>query len=125
MNMKKTFLMIVFAAIFATSAFAANTYVVESVTGKVTSEAAPGSWKNVTVGQELSDSVVVNTGLNSTLVVDSNGTKITIKAMQKGALDGLLAAAGGVKRSCCCKRQYSRCFKRFTERCSYSFFTCF
>lgn len=97
MNMKKTFLMIVFAAIFATSAFAANTYVVESVTGKVTYEAAPGSWKNVTVGQELSDSVVVNTGLNSTLVVDSNGTKITIKAMQKGALDGLLAAAGGVK----------------------------
>lgn len=97
MNLKKSFLLIVFAALFSTSLFAANAYVVESVTGKVTFEAAPGSWKNVEIGQELTDSTVVNTGLNSSLVVSLNGTKVTIKAMQKGALDGLASAAGTTK----------------------------
>lgn len=93
---KKLFVLIVLAGLLSTSVFAAN-YVVESVTGKVTYEATPGTWKAVAVGQELTDATVINTGLNSSLVVTVDGTKVTIKAMQKGALDGLASAAGGVK----------------------------
>lgn len=96
--MKKSLLFVVLAVLLSASVFAASdAYVVEEVTGKVTYEAAPGTWKNVTVGQELTVSTVVNTALNSSLVVNLNGTKITIKAMQKGAIDGLASAAGGSK----------------------------
>lgn len=96
MNKKKGLILAVLAVLMTGSLFAAN-YVVESVTGKVTYEATPGSWKDVTVGQELSDSTVINTGLNSTLVISVSGTKVTIKAMQKGTLDSLASAAGGAK----------------------------
>lgn len=95
--MKKGLLFVVFAVFMTLSVFAANNYKVETVTGKVTYEATPGNWKDVTVGQELTDSTVINTGLNSSLVISLNGTQITIKAMQKGALDGLASAAGGKK----------------------------
>ena len=76
----------------AAAAFAAGPYKVESVTGKVTYESAPGKWATVEVGQELSASTVVQTSVNSTLVVSNNGTKATVKAMQKGTVESLSSA---------------------------------
>lgn len=73
----------------AVTAFAAGPYKVESVTGKVTYESAPGKWATVEVGQELSASTVIQTSVNSTLVVSNNGAKTTVKAMQKGTVEAL------------------------------------
>ena len=90
-----------FTMFVASSLFAAG-YKVESFTGKVTYESAPGKWTAVTEGQELSASTVIQTGVNSTLVLSMDDAKINIKAMQKGTIESLssVAAAGnsGIKK---------------------------
>ena len=99
---KKSIVLVVLAFFMSVSMFAAGSYKVVSVTGKVTFEAAPETWKNVSVGQELSASTVLNTSLNSSVVVAlDNGKEITIKAMQKGSIDSLvgLASNKGLKSS--------------------------
>ena len=100
--MKKTVLLVVLAFLMSVSVFAAGSFKVLSVTGKVTYEAAPGTWKSVSVGQELSASTVLNTSLNSSVVIaKEDGSEITIKAMQKGTVDSLLGLASnkGIKKS--------------------------
>ena len=100
--MKKLFTL--FLALFVgTMLFAATgSYVVESVTGNVTYESAPGKFEKVKVGQELSASTVLNTGLNSSVVINLDGKSITIKAKQKGTVESLYIAAapakGGLKK---------------------------
>ncbi len=105
---KKSILLVCLAFLMSVTAFAASSFKVVSVTGKVTYEAAPETWKNVSVGQELSASTVLNTSLNSSVVLaQEDGTEITIKAMQKGSVDSLLGSAsakgikktGGIKKS--------------------------
>ena len=90
-----------FAMFVASSLFAAG-YKVESFTGKVTYESAPGKWVAVEAGQELPASTVIQTGVNSTLVLSLDGAKINIKAMQKGTIESLTAVAStgnsGIKK---------------------------
>ena len=93
-------IMVLFAG---TMLFAATgSYVVESIVGNVTYEKAPGQFEKVTVGQELSASTVLNTGLNSSVVINYDGKSITIKAKQKGNVESLCINAnpskGGLKR---------------------------
>ena len=101
MKLVKT-LIVGIVAMFATaSLFAAGSYKVEKVTGKVTYE-ANGEWKAVTVGQEISADTNINTALNSSLVVSDGSSSATIKAMQKGTVDKLASAAsskGGLKKA--------------------------
>ena len=89
-------------AMFAVSSLFAAGYKVESFTGKVTYESAPGKWTAVEEGQELAASTVVQTGVNSSLVLSSDGSKVNIKAMQKGTIESLAAVAGsgnsGIKK---------------------------
>lgn len=81
--------------------FAADIYTVKEVNGKVTYEASAGKFKDVAVGQELSLSSVINTGVNSTLVLEADGKEYTIKPMSKGTIDSLVASkvAGGFKKN--------------------------
>ena len=89
-------------AMFAVSSLFAAGYKVESFTGKVTYESAPGKWTAVEAGQELAASTVIQTGVNSSLALSSEGSKINIKAMQKGTIESLtsVAASGsaGIKK---------------------------
>ncbi len=100
--MKKLFTL--FLALFvATMLYAATgSYVVESFTGTVTYESAPGKFEKVKVGQELPASTVLKTGLNSSVVINFEGKSITIKAKQEGAVEKLYALAapakGGLKK---------------------------
>ena len=82
-------------AMFAASALFAAGYKVESFTGKVTYESAPGKWTAVEAGQELSASTVVQTSVNSSLVLSLDGAKVNIKAMQKGTIESLASASAG------------------------------
>ncbi|MCR4954150.1 MAG: hypothetical protein K6A43_08765 [Treponema sp.] len=98
---KKSISLVAIAFLMSVSMFAAG-YKVVSVTGKVTFESAPETWKNVSVGQELSASTVLNTSLNSSVVIaQEDGKEITIKAMQKGTVDSLVGVASnkGLKRT--------------------------
>ena len=87
--------------IFSTAFVFATSFKVESVDGKVTYQSAPNEWKTLENGQELSSSSVIQTSINSTLVVSENGSKYTIKAMQKGTIDSLIDdnSAKGIKKS--------------------------
>lgn len=95
MKAKKVILAVVFAVV-AAYAFAAD-YTVASVTGKVQYESAPGTWKDIAKGDVLSASTVINTGLNSKLVLKIDSDTITIKPMQKGTIEKLLSTSGVVK----------------------------
>jgi hypothetical protein len=99
----KKFLTFMVALFVGTMLFAAtDSYVVDSVVGTVTYEKAPGKYEKVTVGQELSASTVLKTGLNSSVVLKLNDKSITIKAKQNGSVESLFAAAtpakGGLKK---------------------------
>ena len=89
-------------AMFAVSSLFAAGYKVESFAGKVQVEIAPGKWVAVEEGQELAASAVIQTGVNSSLVLTLDGAKINIKAMQKGTIESLTAVAatgnGGIKK---------------------------
>jgi len=82
-------------AVFADAV--ATEYIVQSVTGKVEFEAAPGKWEVVTGNMKLQPTVVVNTGLNSTLVVKLGDRVVTIKALQKGAVSKLASEVASSK----------------------------
>ena len=89
-------------AMFAAASLFAASYKVESFTGKVTYESAPGKWVAVEEGQELAASTVIQTGVNSTLVLSAEGSKVNIKAMQKGTIESLSSVAStgnsGIKK---------------------------
>ena len=96
--MKK--LLVLLSVLFAgTMLFAASNdvYVVEDIVGNATVEVAPGQFDKLVIGQELKASSVINTGLNSSVVLVSNGKKITIKAKQKGTVESLFLAAASTK----------------------------
>ena len=99
----KRLITLLLALFVGTMLFAAtDTYVVESVVGTVTYEKAPGKYEKVTVGQELSASTVLKTGLNSSVVLKLNDKSITVKAKQTGSVEQLYVASapskGGLKR---------------------------
>lgn len=101
--MRKIKLMVCVAlAMFAASSLFAASYKVESFTGKVSYESAPGKWVAIEEGQELPATTVIQTSVNSSLVLTSDGAKINIKAMQKGTIESLasVASAGnsGIKK---------------------------
>lgn len=98
--MKKVFLTLALLGLFVSSVAvfaeaAPGAFAVQSVTGKVEYESAPGTFSPVTVGLSLAPSTVVSTGANSILVVKSGERVVTIKALQKGAIDKLASAGSG------------------------------
>ena len=82
----------------------AETYEVKSVSGKVTYESAPGKWTSVKKGQKISESTVLNTSVNSKVVlVLEDKSEVTIKPMQKDTAAVLVKAhtsvAKGLRKS--------------------------
>jgi hypothetical protein len=94
---RQIFVALFLAALCAGMAFA--DYTVEAVSGKVERELSPGKWEAIKAGDVLSPATVVNTGINSRLVINDGGKSVTIRAMQKGALESLVpgGAAGEVR----------------------------
>jgi hypothetical protein len=97
--MKKLCVLMILGVVFAGLVFAADPYVVQSVSGKVEREVSPGKWEAVGAGASLTAATVINTGLNSSMVLKNGDKTITIRAMQKGTVENLAAAGstGGVR----------------------------
>jgi hypothetical protein len=98
---RKIVMILALGMVCAGLAFAADPYVVQSVTGKVEREVSPGQWEAVNEGASLTAAAVINTGLNSILVLKNGDKTVTIKAMQKGTVENLAAAgsSGAVRIS--------------------------
>ena len=100
--MKKLFVLLSVLFVGTMMFAASGSYTVDSFEGNVSYESAPGKFTKVKVGQELSASTVINTGLNSSVVLKFEGKSITIKAKQKGTVESLYGAAtpakGGLKK---------------------------
>ena len=95
--MKKFFLLFTMALL--SFAFCEE-YVVKSVKGKVQYEAAPGKMEDVKVGQKLSSSTNINTGVNSTLILILDDKELTVKPMQKGTIEKVAGNnVAGLKKS--------------------------
>jgi hypothetical protein len=96
---KKVLFFVLVLGVTAAGILFADGYVVQGVTGKVERESSPGKWEAVTEGASLTAATVVNTGLNSTLVLRDGTRTITIRAMQKGAIEKLIGAgsSGGIR----------------------------
>lgn len=95
--MKKFFLL--FTMVLFSFAFCEE-YVVKSVKGKVQYEAAPGKMEDVKVGQKLSSSTNINTGVNSTLILILDDKELTVKPMQKGTVEKVAGNnIAGLKKS--------------------------
>lgn len=99
--MKKIIAILVSALLTTVAAFAADSYTVKTVKGKVTYEVSAGKFKEVTVGQVLSISTIINTGVNSTLELTADDQTFTIKPMQKGTVESLITSntAVGFKKN--------------------------
>ncbi len=93
--MKK--LLVLFSVVLMLGGFVcAETYEVKSVTGRVTYESAPGKWAELKKNQKISDSTVLNTSLNSRVVlVAEDKSEVTIKPMQKGEAAALVKSNKG------------------------------
>lgn len=92
--MKKSIFIVLFlSALVCSLAVIAETpaqdIVVQTVTGKVEFEVSAAKWQAVTAGMKLAPSTVINTGLNSSLVLKVGDRVVTIKAMQKGTVEKL------------------------------------
>lgn len=97
MNKKVLTLLILVTLLCSMTLFAqtAIQYTVKEVSGKVEVETAAGKWEAVTVGMTLSPSAVINTGLNSKLVLQNGDTVLSIKPMKKGTVEKLIAELSG------------------------------
>ncbi len=97
MNKKVLTLLILGTLLCSVTLFAqtAAQYTVKEVSGKVEVEVSAGKWEAVTVGMTLLPSAVINTGLNSKLVLTSGDVVISIKPMKKGTVEKLAAEVTG------------------------------
>jgi hypothetical protein len=93
--MKKICALLLFGLVFSVMVFAVDTYIVQSVAGKVEREVSPGKWEAVTSGMTLTGATVINTGINSVLVLKNDSQSVTVPAMKKGPLETLATTGGG------------------------------
>lgn len=95
----KRLVLVLLLSLVAVFAISAQEISVEEVTGVVKVEVTPGNWEMITAETALRMNSRINTGLNSSLVLNLNGELVTLKAMQKGTVEELAAASqqsGGI-----------------------------
>jgi hypothetical protein len=86
-------LALLLGVIFTGLVFAADGYVVQSITGTVVREVSSGNWETVTQGMTLSPSTVIDVKLNGKLELLGKDGTVTIGQMKKGTVESL--AGGG------------------------------
>ena len=94
--MKKTMLLCVMAAAFAGAVFA-QSFTVESVSGRVERETNGGKWEAVKAGDALTGETVIRTGIAASLTLASDGRTVSVGAVQTGRLASLAGNSGGIR----------------------------
>ena len=93
--MKKIVICVLLACFVLASAFA-NSYTVENVTGRVQRESGR-NLIDVKTGDVLAENAVIRTAVGSSIVLDNNGSKVTIPAGRNGSVSELIEAASRVR----------------------------
>ena len=96
--MKKMLMVFVMLVVAAGFVFA-QSFTVQSVTGRVQREAAGGARVDVAVGDVLAANTVVHTGLGAMLVVREGNRTLTVPSARNGTVGELAAAGAGVRIS--------------------------
>jgi hypothetical protein len=99
-DMKRIVVLALFlGVIFTGLAFAADGYVVQSVTGTVVREVSSGNWETVTQGMTLAPSTVIDVKLNGKLELIGQDGAVSIGQMKKGTVESLVngGSAGGLR----------------------------
>ncbi|WP_407398600.1 hypothetical protein [Treponema sp.] len=96
--------LIIVAALLSSGFLFAERYTVKSVIGKATVQTGSDKWTELSEGKTVSSENVINTGLNTVLILaDENGKEVKIKANQRSTVDDLVDAAMtpsvGIKKS--------------------------
>jgi hypothetical protein len=73
--------------------FAAENFIVQTVTGRVEKEVSPGKWVEIKQGDSLDGKSEIRTGINSSLSVKTGSQIAVINALKRGAV-GDLASSG-------------------------------
>jgi hypothetical protein len=97
---KTVFALLLLGAVLAGPVFAGE-YAVESVTGKVEREVAPGKWQAVARGMVLDSAAVIDTGPHAQVVLNTGGRFLIIRARQRGTVESLIedVSVSGVRIS--------------------------
>ena len=94
--MKKTlFVLIAFMA--AGGAAFAQSFTVESVSGRVERETAGGKWEAVKAGDALEGGVVVRTGIGARLTLASGGRTFSVGSVRSGTVASLAGNGTGIR----------------------------
>ncbi len=99
--MKKIFLlaMVLGTVAISTALFAqvsGQDIVIQSVNGIVSYEVSAGKWEALSADKKIAPSTMINTGLNSSLILKIGDRVVTVKAMQKGTVEKLTSPAQGL-----------------------------
>jgi hypothetical protein len=95
--MKKLLWIAFFMCVTAAISFA-QSYTVQSVTGRVQRE-ANGTRVDVKVGETLTAETVIHTGIGAALTLSESGRTLTVPAARSGKVAELSTAASGVRIS--------------------------
>jgi hypothetical protein len=93
---KAVLILIVFMAI--SGAVFAQSFTVQSVSGRVEREAGGGKWEAVNAGDTLANDAVIRTGIGARLVLaSSEGRTFSVGAVQTGTVGSLAGNSGGIR----------------------------
>jgi len=92
--MKKIVFLVIIMAVAAASAFA-QTYTVDSVTGRVQRDAG-GRMVDVRVGDVLADDTVIRTAVGASVVLIDAGNSFTIPAGRNGKIEELISGTARI-----------------------------
>ena len=95
--MKKIVILIAMLSLVAVAAFA-QSYTVQTVTGRVQREAGTGR-VDVKAGETLSADTVIHTGIGASLVLKSGEKTYTVSAARSGKVAELSTASSGLRIS--------------------------
>jgi hypothetical protein len=79
------------------SAVFGQSFVAQSVSGRVEREKRGGGWEPVEAGEALAGETVIRTGIGARLTLSSQGRTFSVGAMQTGPLATLAENSAGIR----------------------------
>ena len=94
--MKKTVLALIALMAISGAAFA-QSFTVQSVSGRVERETSGGKWEAVNAGDTVSGEAVIRTGIGARLTLASGGRTFSVGAVQTGSVAAFAGSAAGIR----------------------------
>ena len=93
----KKMLLVLIALLAIGGAVFAQSFTVQSVSGRVERETGGGKWEAVKAGDALTGDTVVRTGIGAALTLASEGRTFSVGAVKTGEIAALAGNAGSIR----------------------------